>query len=100
MTDRLDNRCSQMRFRPNEDHVQFAVIEEGYMSWFVVRFMKDILGENGRQCEVCQSIVEVDASNENEAAELAKQKFCSTQRLGDWSLHADRINVSAADFPS
>ena len=70
------------------------------MSWFVVRFMKDILGENGRQCEVCQSVVEVDASNENEAAELAKQKFCSSQRLEDWSLHADRIKVSAADFPS
>src|ERR1700746_2733356 len=70
------------------------------MSWFVVRFMKDVLGENGRQCEVCQSIVEVYAANENEAAEAAKQTFCRTQHLSDWSLHADRINVRAADFPS
>ena len=70
------------------------------MSWFVVRFMKDVLGDNGRHCEVCQSIVEVDASNEDEAAEVAKQTFCRMQHLNDWSLHADRVNIRAADFPS
>ena len=70
------------------------------MSWFVVRFMKDVLGDNGRHCEVCQSIVEVDASNEDEAAEVAKQTFCRMQHLNDWSLHADRVNIRAANFPS
>ncbi|QWG20202.1 hypothetical protein KMZ68_10395 [Bradyrhizobium sediminis] len=70
------------------------------MSRFVVRFMKDVLGENGRQCEICQSTVEVDASNEGLATELAKKKFCETQSLCDWSLHADRIQVRQADFPS
>jgi hypothetical protein len=74
--------------------------QEISMSWFVVRFMKDVLGENGRQCEICQSTVEVDAASEDEAAEAAKQTFCRTQRLSDWSVHADRINVRAADFPS
>lgn len=70
------------------------------MSRFVVRFLKDVLGENGRQAEICQSTVEVDASNEGHATELAKRKFCETQSLGDWSLHADRIQVVPADFPS
>jgi hypothetical protein len=70
------------------------------MSRFVVRFMKDVLGENGRETEICQSTVEVDASNEGHAAELAKKKFCETQALRDWSLHADRIQIKAADFPS
>ncbi|MFZ2155184.1 hypothetical protein KMZ93_17575 [Bradyrhizobium sediminis] len=70
------------------------------MSRFVVRFMKDVLGENGRQCEICQSTVEVDASNEGQATEVAKKKFCETQSLCDWSLHADRIQVRQADFPS
>ncbi|QWG11613.1 hypothetical protein KMZ29_18005 [Bradyrhizobium sediminis] len=70
------------------------------MSRFVVRFMKDVLGENGRQSEICQSTVEVDASNEGLATELAKKKFCETQSLCDWSLHADRIQVRQADFPS
>jgi hypothetical protein len=70
------------------------------MSRFVVRFMKDVLGENGRETEICQSALEVDASSEGQAAELAKRKFCETQALRDWSLHADRIQVKAADFPS
>lgn len=70
------------------------------MSRFVVRFMKDVLGENGRQTEVCQSTVEVDAPNESHATELAKRKFCEAQALRDWSLHADRIHVRQADFPS
>lgn len=70
------------------------------MSRFVVRFMKDVLGENGRQAEICQCTVEVDASNEGHATELAKQKFCETQSLCDWSLHADRIQVRPADFPT
>jgi hypothetical protein len=62
--------------------------------------MKDVLGENGRQTEICQSTVEVDASSEDHATELAKKKFCETQSLRDWSLHADRIQVKQADFPS
>jgi hypothetical protein len=70
------------------------------MSRFVVRFMKNVLGENGRESEVCQSSLEIDASSEGQARELAKQKFCETEALCDWSLHADRIKVSAADIPS
>jgi hypothetical protein len=62
--------------------------------------MKNVLGENGREAEICQSALEVDASNEGQATELAKQKFCEAQALRDWSLHADRIQVKAADFPS
>ncbi len=70
------------------------------MSRFVVSFMKDVLGDNGRQIEVCQKTLEVDAPNEGQATELAKQKFCKAEGLCEWSLHADRIEVKAADFPS
>ena len=70
------------------------------MSRFIVRFMKDVLGENGRQAEICQSTMEVDAASEGDAAELAKQKFCEAQSLCDWSLHADRVQVKQTDFPS
>jgi hypothetical protein len=70
------------------------------MSRFVVHFMKDVLGDNGRQREVCQSTVEVDALDEGEAAEFAKKRFCESQALCHWSLHADRIHIQAADFPS
>lgn len=74
--------------------------QEGSMSRYVVRFMKDVLGENGRQREVCQSSLEIDALNEGHAKEVAKQKFCEQQSLCDWSLHADRIRIETADFPS
>ncbi|WP_024520553.1 hypothetical protein [Bradyrhizobium sp. Tv2a-2] len=70
------------------------------MSRYVVSFMKDVLGDNGRQIEICQKTVEIDAPSEGEATELAKQKFCKAERLCEWSLHADRINIKAADFPS
>ena len=66
------------------------------MSRYVVLFMKDVLGGNGRQFEICQSSLEIDASDEDQATELAKQKFCQTERLCEWSLHADRVQVRAA----
>jgi hypothetical protein len=63
------------------------------MSHFVVRFMKDVLGGNGREIEICQRSLEIDASSEGQATELAKIKFCESESLCDWSLHADRIQV-------
>jgi hypothetical protein len=62
--------------------------------------MKTLLGENGHEVDVCQGTLEVDASNEGQAAALAKQKFCEKQSLCDWSLHADRVHVNAVDLPS
>jgi hypothetical protein len=70
------------------------------MSRYVVRFVKDVLGENGRQAEICQSSMEIDANSKFDAAELAKKNFCGTQNLSDWSLHADRIQVLDVDSPS
>ena len=70
------------------------------MSHFVVRFLKDVLGENGREAEVCQSSLEVDAADKLKAAEIAKARFCRSQSLSDWSVHADRIEIAEADFPS
>jgi len=62
--------------------------------------MKDVLGENGHELEVCQSLLEIDASDAGEATEVAKRRFCESQALCDWSLHADRIHIQAAEFPS
>ncbi len=70
------------------------------MPRYVIHFMKNVLGENGRQAEVCQGTLELEASSEGQATELAKQRFCKAQALRDWSLHADRIRIEAADFPS
>ena len=70
------------------------------MSTYVVKFMKNVLGEYGRQSEICQGTLEIDAADEDEARERAKARFCKDQALCHWSLHADRIHVRPADFPS
>jgi hypothetical protein len=70
------------------------------MPRYVVRFIKHVLGENGREAEICQRSIEIDAKDERDATELAKKSFCGTEGLSDWSLHADRIQVTDADFPS
>jgi hypothetical protein len=76
-----------------------AEVQEGFMSRFVVQFMKNVLGENGRESEICQGTLEIDALNEGQATELAKKKFCEGGALHHWSLHADRIQVKRTDFP-
>jgi hypothetical protein len=63
------------------------------MSRYVVHFMKDVLGGNGRQIEICQRSLEVDAASEGQAEEFAKLKFCESERLCEWSLRADRIQI-------
>jgi hypothetical protein len=70
------------------------------MAHFVVRFLKDVLGDHGHLCEACQCTIDIDAPDEAEAALLAKKEFCELRAIQDWSLHADRIDVKPADFPS
>ncbi|BAR62123.1 hypothetical protein NK6_8979 [Bradyrhizobium diazoefficiens] len=31
---------------------------------------------------------------------MAKQEFCELRAIRDWTLHADRVEVKSADFPS
>jgi hypothetical protein len=70
------------------------------MSRFIVRFMKDVLGENGRQQEICQGTFEVDARNQTEARKVAELKFCQSHGVLKWSDHSDRVDVKEGDFPS
>jgi len=62
--------------------------------------MKDVLGENGHEAEICQRSIEIEAPSRVHAAELAKMKFCETENVRDWLLHADRVHVADAEFPS
>jgi hypothetical protein len=70
------------------------------MARYIARFMKDVLGENGHQAEICQRSIEVEAPSRGRAAELAKIKFCKAENLKNWVLHADRIRIADAEFPS
>jgi hypothetical protein len=70
------------------------------MARYIARFMKDVLGENGHQTEICQRSLEIEASNKTGAVDVAKVKFCKAESVKDWSLHADRIQVTDAEFSS
>ena len=70
------------------------------MARYIARFMKDLLGENGHGKEICQRSIEIEAQSKAHAAELAKIKFCETERVKDWILHADRVRIADAEFPS
>lgn len=70
------------------------------MARYVARFMKNVLGENGHEAEICQSSIEIEALSRADAVELAKIRFCECERLKDWSLHADRVQIIDAEFPS
>ena len=55
--------------------------EEAGMARYIARFMKSVLGENGHESEICQRSVEIEASNKEHAAELAKIKFCESKNV-------------------
>ncbi|MBR0882970.1 hypothetical protein ABIF65_005830 [Bradyrhizobium japonicum] len=63
-------------------------------------FPQERYRRRGKSCEICQRIVDVDARDATEATLLAQQQFCEFREIGDWSLHADRIDMQPADFPS
>jgi hypothetical protein len=45
------------------------------MARYIARFMKDVLGENGQEAEICQRLIEIEASGRKIAAEFAKTMF-------------------------
>ena len=70
------------------------------MARYVARFMKNVLGENGHEAEICQRSVEIEAPNGGRAVEMAKMKFCEAENVNDWALRADRYRIADAEFPS
>jgi hypothetical protein len=74
--------------------------KEVTMARYVARFLKNVLGDNGCEAEICQRSLEVEAANKAHAAEVAKLRFCETENVKDWLLHADRVQIMDAEFPS
>lgn len=70
------------------------------MARYVVKFFKEVMGENGHEAEICQGEWEVDAPSPIDAVERGKRAFCDHGRLAHWSLHADRVSVTETEHPS
>jgi hypothetical protein len=71
-----------------------------HMTRYVVKFFKEVLGDNGQEAEICQGALEIDAANPLDAVEHGKRAFCNQGRLAHWSLHADRVSVAETEYPS
>ena len=63
------------------------------MTRYIVRFFKEVKGDNGHEAETCQGECEVDAPSSHDAVVRGKLAFCEHEHLAGWSLHADRISV-------
>jgi len=74
--------------------------KEVTMTRYVARFLKNVLGDNGCEAEICQRSLEVEAANRAHAVEVATLMFCETENVKDWLLHADRVQIMEAEFPS
>jgi hypothetical protein len=70
------------------------------MARYIARFMKDVLGENGHEMEICQRSLEIDAENKAVATDAAMAKFCESEKVRDWFLRADRVLIAESEFPS
>jgi hypothetical protein len=70
------------------------------MTRYVVKFFKEVMGDNGHGAEICQGALEIDAAIPLDAVERGKRTFCDQRRLAHWSLHADRVSVAEAEYPS
>jgi hypothetical protein len=70
------------------------------MTQYIVRFTKNVLGENGHEAEICQRTIEVEAENLVGAMDIAKIKFCETENVKDWCLRADLVQISETEYLS
>ena len=65
---------------------------------FAVTFYKTITDNYGRDCEISQGVIELFAPDEESATSQAKEQFCRSRRLRDWSFHADRYEIRKSDL--
>lgn len=60
---------------------------------YCVRFFKTVVGNYGSDAEICQREVPVAAEDRESAARHGIRRFCRTERLKNWTDHADRYVV-------
>ncbi len=75
------------------DHVRRSVGEPA-TGRFHVRFLKTVYGDTGHACEICQREIDLSAADPASARDAAARRFCDLEHIGDWSHHADRIEIT------
>jgi len=65
---------------------------------YVITFYKTVTDDYGHDRELEQSVIEVEAADEQVALVQAKDEFCRRRDLHHWSLHADRYEIRLEDI--
>lgn len=64
------------------------------MAVFRVSFFNTLTNSCGRVLKVCQRTVEIDDTHDvNRALETAKQEFARLERIPNWGLRAQSVEV-------
>jgi len=58
-----------------------------------VSFHKRLTDSTGHPCDPCQGAVEVRASSQDRAIEIARRMFARLAQVSVWSMHADYETV-------
>jgi hypothetical protein len=59
------------------------------MPAYRVRFLKRVVDGRGRERQICQRVVEVQAKSLEAALGPARELFCSLERIPHWSIRSD-----------
>ncbi len=65
------------------------------MPRFRVRFFKGVITDTGQDIDAVQHTVEIDAPDEKQAMEAAKEAFCAERGIKDWRVNAERIEIES-----
>jgi hypothetical protein len=66
---------------------------------YVVKFYKKVVA-HGHEVDACQYVAEKLSERAPDALKGARLDFCNAHHLCDWTLHADRVEVCEAEYPS
>lgn len=64
---------------------------------YIVTFFKIVTDDYGSDREICECVIKLHAVDEGSAVAQAKEEFCRSKGLHDWSAHADRYEVVPSD---
>lgn len=63
------------------------------MPCYRVRFFKEVTTDTGTDVDMLQAVFDVNATDEDHATVLAKERFCGDRHIRDWHINADRVIV-------
>jgi hypothetical protein len=67
------------------------------MPVFTIRFLKKVSNDVGSEREICQRVLNVEASDAAKAVIVGQHQFCSLERVPDWTVRADRFELLLTD---